>query len=74
MDAVRDRAMACASKSSAKGRVKVHLKVGGDGHVASVTVEASPDDALGACVKATVSRATFPQTNTGGSFSVPYTF
>jgi TonB family protein len=74
MNAVKARAMACGDKSSAKGRVLVHLKVGNDGRVSDVKVLASPDDALGACVVAVVNRATFPATQSGRSFSVPYTF
>jgi TonB family protein len=74
MNTVKARAMACGDKSSAKGRVTVHLKVGNDGHVSDVKLLASPDDALGACVVAAVNRATFPATQNGRSFSVPYTF
>ena len=40
----------CGDKSSAKGKVKVKVSVGGDGRVSGVTVETSPDAALGACV------------------------
>ncbi len=71
---IRAKAMACGSTSSAKGKVRVHVKVGGDGRVSDVTVEASPDPALGTCVGAAVRRATFPKTQTGGSFAVPYVF
>jgi TonB family protein len=74
MNGVKARAMACGDKSPAKGRVLVHLKVSNDGHVSDVKVLASPDDALGACVTAAVNRATFPATQSGRSFSVPYTF
>jgi len=74
MNAVKARAMACGDKSSAKGRVRVHLRVGNDGRVSDVKLEASPDDALGACVVAAVNHATFPATQNGRAFSVPYTF
>ena len=69
---VKARVMACGDKSPVKGRVKVHVKVNPDGHVANVTVETSPDAKLGACVAAAVQRATFPKTQAGGSFGIPY--
>jgi TonB family protein len=71
---VKARVSACGDKSSAKGKVKVHVKVGGDGRVSSVNVETSPDAALGACVQAAVQRASFSKTQSGGSFSYPFVF
>jgi outer membrane biosynthesis protein TonB len=50
------------------------VKVGGDGKVSEATAAESPDPALGACVVAAVKRATFPKTQNGGSFYVPYLF
>ena len=74
--AVKARVSACGDKSSAKGKVKVHVKVGGDGRVASggVSVESSPDASLGACVAAAVQKASFAKTQSGGSFSYPFVF
>ncbi len=71
---VKARVTACGDKSPAKGKVKVHVKVGGDGRVTSVSVETSPDPALGACVSAAVQKATFAKTQNGGSFGYPFVF
>lgn len=71
---VKARVSACGDKSSAKGKVKVHVKVGGDGRVSSVNVETSPDASLGACVAAAVQKASFGKTQSGGSFSYPFVF
>jgi len=71
---VRARVMSCGDKSPAKGQVKVSVKVGPDGKVASVTVKNTPDGALGDCVAGMVQKATFAKTQTGGLFAYPYTF
>ena len=71
---VKARVTSCGDKSQAKGKVKVHVKVGGDGHVANVTVESAPDASLGACVAAAVQKASFSKTQNGGSFSYPFVF
>jgi len=71
---VKARVTSCGDKSSAKGKVKVHVKVGGDGRVANVSVESSPDAALGACVAAAMQKASFSKTQSGGSFSYPFVF
>ena len=72
--AIKPRVYACGDKSSAKGVVKVHVKVGADGRINSVLVSESPDDALSSCVEAAVQRAVFPKTTYGGSFSYPFAF
>jgi TonB family protein len=71
---VKPKANACGDKSSAKGMVMVHVKVGGDGHVNDVSVEKSPDPALSACVAAAIKKGTFAKTQNGGSFRIPFTF
>jgi predicted Zn finger-like uncharacterized protein len=71
---VKARVTACGEKSSAKGKVKVHVKVAGNGSVSSVNVETTPDPALGNCVQAAVQKATFAKTQSGGSFSYPFVF
>jgi len=71
---VKARVTACAGHSPAKGKVKVKVRVGADGRVESVSVEVTPDAALGACVAAGVQRAVFPRTQNGGSFSYPFVF
>lgn len=72
--AVKARVSSCGDRSPAKGKVKVKVKVGGDGKVDSVTVETSPDASLGNCVKSAVQRASFAKTQRGGSFSYPFVF
>lgn len=71
---VRSRVDGCAAKSSAKGTVKVSVKVSGGGTVSSVTVKESPDPGLASCVQAAMQKATFTKTQNGGSFSYPFIF
>jgi len=72
--AVKARVTACGERSQAKGKVKVHVKVGGEGRVSNVSVESTPDPTLGACVSAAVQKASFAKTANGGSFSYPFVF
>ena len=74
VNAVKARVQACGDKSPAKGKVKVKVKVSGSGSVSGVTVETTPDAALGACVAAAVNKASFQKTQNGGSFSYPFVF
>jgi serine/threonine-protein kinase len=71
---VKARVMSCGDKSTAKGQVKVSVKVGPDGQVTAVTVKNTPDAGLGNCVASMMQKATFIKTQSGGSFSYPYTF
>jgi len=64
----------CGLTWPATGTVKVSLKVGADGRVASVTVKATPDPKLGACVAEVMQRAKFPATRNGGGFAYPWMF
>jgi len=66
---VKARVAACAEISTAKGTVKVQVHVD-----ARAVVEATPDAALGECVRAVVSRAVFPRTKMGGGFGYPFVF
>ncbi len=72
--AVKARVTSCGDRSQAKGKVKVHVKVGGDGRVTNVSVDSAADPALGACVAAAVQKASFAKTANGGSFSYPFVF
>lgn len=74
ISAVKARIAACGRRSAAHGKVKLRVKVGANGRVTNVTVEQTPDAALGACVAAEVQRAVFARTRTGGSFSYPFVF
>ena len=71
---VKARAQACGDKSSAKGQVKVSVKVGADGSVTSVTVRNTPDPGLGNCVVGVMQTAKFGKTQSGGSFAYPFQF
>ena len=71
---VKARVMACGDKSSAKGQVKVSVKVSPSGGVTGVTVKSSPDAGLGSCVASAMQKATFAKTQNGGSFAYPWNF
>jgi TonB family protein len=71
---VKSKVMSCGEKSSAKGTVRVSVKVAPEGHVTSVTVKSSLDPGIDSCVSGAVQKATFAKTKTGGSFSYPFTF
>jgi TonB family protein len=72
--AVKSQVQACGQQSSAKGRVKVHVRVAANGLVTGVDVDATPDAALGACVQAAMRKARFTPTEQGGSFNYPFVF
>ena len=71
---VKARVAACAERSTAKGKVKVRVRVAASGNVSTMSVEATPDPALGACVAAALRQAVFPRTQNGGAFSYPFVF
>jgi outer membrane biosynthesis protein TonB len=71
---VKARVQACGGKSSAKGEVKVSVKVSPDGKVTSTSIKNTPDAALGSCVENAMSKATFAKTQKGGSFAYPWKF
>ena len=68
---VKAKVRACGDTTTAKGQVKVSVKVSPDGTVAAVVVKATPDEQLGSCVARAIRGATFTPTNSGGSFSYP---
>ncbi len=74
MAQIHDRAMACGPKSGAKGKVRVHLAVDPDGHVAKAAIESTPEAALGECVLRVVQSAPFKRTDRGGSFGYSFVF
>jgi predicted Zn finger-like uncharacterized protein len=74
IDKVKARAQACGDKSSAKGEVRVSVKVGPDGRVVGVTVKNTPDPGLGNCVTGVMQTARFARTQGGGSFAYPFRF
>jgi serine/threonine-protein kinase len=65
---------ACRGVSTATGRVWVTMKVAPSGSVGDVAIDASPDDALSACVQQNLRHLRFPKTQQGGQFSFSVTF
>ncbi len=65
---------ACGDKSSAKGKVKVHVTVAPDGSVSALMVEETPDNDLANCVAGVVHMVRFAATRDGGSFGYPFIF
>jgi hypothetical protein len=74
MAAVKAKIVACGSRSSARGEVKIGVKVSADGAVTSTTVKLTPDPALGDCVAAAIKKTTFARTQNGGGFTYPQRF
>ncbi|MBK9070142.1 MAG: hypothetical protein IPL79_03945 [Myxococcales bacterium] len=74
VSSVKARLTSCSAKSSARGKINVRVKIGGDGRVSSTTVLGSFDDAVGSCVAAALQTATFKKTQNGGQFDLPIAF
>ena len=74
MATVKPLVLRCGDHSTAKGRVKVSVKVAPDGTIGSVTIVTTPDAALGTCVAAAFQGMKFPPTVSGGSFGYPFMF
>jgi TonB family protein len=74
MAAVKADVQACGKASTAKGSVKVSVKVLPSGEIEKAEAKAAPEAALGDCVVAAVKKATFPKTKQGGSFTYPFVF
>jgi TonB family protein len=70
---VKSAITACGT-STVKGIVKVRVIVAPSGAVTNAEIDRTPDAALGACVAAAMTKATFKPTKTGGSFSYPFVF
>jgi hypothetical protein len=73
MGGVRSKIAACGSKSSAKGEVKIKVKVAPDGSVSSATHD-SGDAAQGNCMASAAQKARFKKTQKGGGFKYPWKF
>jgi hypothetical protein len=71
---LRSRIADCGDRTSAKGTVKVSVKVLRDGSVGTVEVKETPDDALGACVARIMSGARFPASGQSVTFTYPFVF
>ena len=71
---VKAKILSCGDVSTAKGMVKVRVRVEGNGHVASVVVDTAPDPALGNCVAHFIQQAVFERTQNGAAFGYPFVF
>jgi len=74
VDKVRPQIRACGDKSSAKGKVRLSVKVAPAGNTTNIEVKSTPDAALGNCVAAAMQHATFERTKNGGAFAIPFVF
>jgi hypothetical protein len=74
VDIVKGTTHACGERATARGVVKVHVRVTGAGNVAGVDVRSAPEPVLGACVASALMQATFAPTLRGGAFVIPYEF
>ncbi len=74
MDDIRSSVAACGRGGTAKGEVKVSVKVGRNGKVNQVRVRSATTEDLGKCVTQKVRRARFAKTQKGGTFSYPFVF
>ncbi len=59
---------------TAKGIVRLAMKVAPDGSVAEASVSETPDATLGECVASAAKKVTFATTEQGGSFAYPFRF
>jgi len=74
MSGLKAAVIRCGEQHPVTGTVKVAVKVAPDGSVADASVKAAPDEALGACVAGVVRKASFAQSEQGGSFTYPFVF
>lgn len=74
VERVKPKVGDCGGQFKIKGTVKLAVTVTSEGTVDEVTVQSSPDDALGNCVAAVIRKARFAATVNGGSFTYPFVF
>ena len=74
VDKMKPRVIACGEQHQMKGTVKLSISVDPEGNVKELSVQTSPDDALGECVASTMRKAKFAKTANGGSFTYPFVF
>ena len=75
VDKMRPRVIACAEQhKDAKGTVKLSMSVDPAGNVSNLSVQSTPDPALGDCVADALGKAKFAKTTNGGSFTYPFVF
>ncbi len=72
---IRSLITSCGQQyASAKGTVKVRVRVSPNGRVEEVLVANTPDAGLGGCVASAVRKAIFEPTFHGGAFTYPFVF
>ena len=74
MSKVKAAVIRCGEQHPTSGIVKLSIDVGGDGKVKDITVSETPDPVLGECVATAARKATFAQSQEGGSFTYPFKF
>ncbi len=71
MQVVRSKLARCFDKVTTGGTLKLVIKVGADGKVASAEIKETPDHAFDACVVAIGKTITLPPSKNGVTFSFP---
>ncbi len=74
MSSVKPAVIVCGEAYPVKGTVSLRVDVAPSGAITGLTVRAAPDPGLGECVASAVRKASFPQTDNGGSFGYPFVF
>lgn len=73
MSSIRGAVLACGTRASAKGSLKVKVAVSPSG-VAVASIQQSLDPAIDACVVTAIGRARFPRAQAPTTFVYPYLF
>ncbi len=71
---MKPRVIACGERTPVKGTVKLAITVAPDGSVSDISVNDTPDAALGECVATALRKATFAKTINGATFVYPFAF
>ncbi len=71
MSVVKMKFRGCAEKGSAKGTLKITVKIGPDGKVVSANVMQPLDPAIDACVLDAIKKIELPRSQNGISFTYP---
>lgn len=74
MSPMKPAVIQCGEQHAGKGTVSLLVQVAPSGAVTSVGVRSAPDAGLGECVAAAVRKASFDETDQGGSFGYPFVF
>jgi serine/threonine protein kinase len=74
VEKLRPKILACGDTATIGMRFAVQIQIAPDGHVLRADVPNSPNQAVAACIEATIKTARFPQTRLGGKASLPLFF